>query len=171
MLEPDERAILFGACRDHTVASCPRCSQTYTYRQLAAALSPYRPHRCQRCQGDLTEAIRGHMRTCLGALLAWTHQVRERARITQKESRQRRDESELFRAEREAAELTPGRIVTCAYCNEPLGADRVALLAPPFADFVHGACFPPARAQMERLRRDGRHLRTVSGDHGQTPLT
>ncbi len=163
MLNPDERAVLFGACRDHTVASCPRCARTYSYLELAADLSPYRPHLCRVCRADLTEAIREHMRTCLGALLAWTHQVRERARTAEKESRQLRDESEVPPAE-QVPDQESERIVTCAYCNEPLGTDRVALLAPPFADFVHGACLGPARARIDGLRRDARHSRAVPGD-------
>ncbi len=90
--------------------------------------------------------------------------MRERARTAEKESRQLRDVSEVPLGEQEVPDQESERIVTCAYCNEPLGTDRVALLAPPFDDFVHGACLGPARARIEGLRRDARHSRAVSGD-------
>jgi hypothetical protein len=42
-----------------------------------------------------------------------------------------------------------------------MGADRIPLLAPPFADFVHAECLAPARARVGRLRLD-----VVLGTHG-----
>ncbi len=125
------------------------------------------------------------MRRCLGALLEWTHQVRERARIAQTESHQVRDQSEVSRAEREALRqrpadtskgVVPRQVATCAHCNESLGADRIKLVfAPGIFDFVHAACLGPARERLARLGLDVRrnivqniaHVRrAVSGGGG-----
>jgi hypothetical protein len=154
----DERTILIRSCRDHVVATCPRCMRTYRYLELAIDRSTYQPHLCRACRADLTEPLREHMRRCLGALLEWTHQVRERARIAQTESHQVRDQSEVSRAEREALRQRPAdTVATCAHCNESLGADRIKLVfAPGIFDFVHAACLGPARERLARLGLDVR---------------
>lgn len=155
-------------------AFCPLCDRAYRYTELNADRIPYKPDLCDVCRTDLTDSIRGHLRTCWRAALEFTRIMRERARLAQKESRQLRDQSEVARAEREASDhagrdapdQARNRVRTCAYCNEPLGAVRVPLIAPPFTDFVRVACPSPARAMAARLRLgvlpEAHHWRLVS---------
>ncbi len=99
-----------------------------------------------------------------GGLTRVTHHVQGWGRIARKKIHQRRDPPQVSRAEREAPDQGAPRIVTCAYCNDRLGSERVAFLAPPFADFVHPACLDAARARAAQVRRDPRRLRLVSGE-------
>ncbi len=58
-------------------------------------------------------------------------------------------------------------VKTCALCNEALGADRIAIVAPPIADYVHAACLGPARALIAQLRLDEGEM-LVSGNGSKT---
>ncbi len=163
MLTLDERTILSRSCGDHRVAVCPRCDREDRYSELTADPALHNPNLCSVCHTDLTDSLRRHGRSCRRAELAWKRLLSEPATTGRTESRQLREPSDVAGAEREtcghasepdAPDHLSDRIRTCAYCSEPLGADRLALLAPPFADFVHAECLAPARAMAARLRLD-----------------
>ncbi len=88
----------------------------------------------------------------------------EEALIAPPDHRPHRNESEGSCGEREASDPLPPRILTCAYCNEVLGNDRVAFLASPQVDFVHAACLDAARALAGRFRGNTTRLRLDSGE-------
>ena len=106
MLTPDERALLFYYCLNHTVARCLSCMRSYYLSELVADLLSGRTHLCPQCRQDLTEDVRSHVYGC-GILPA---EVREKAQALRdvahhlvKESRQLRDRSEVLISEAEAA--------------------------------------------------------------------
>jgi hypothetical protein len=182
VLTLDERTILSRECADHRVAVCPECDREYRYFELTADPALYQSHLCGVCHTDLTDFIRSHLRRCRYAALAWTRLPSERAMTGHTQSPHPPDPSAASRTERETSGHAPGpdapddlsdRIRTCAYCTEPLGPDRISLLAPPFVDFVHAACLPHARALAVRLRLDvvldAHGWRLVSGARGQGP--
>ena len=63
-LSPEERALLFRFCRDHAVAKCTACAQSFRQTELGADLLGNRAYLCPRCRVDLTESVRGHLYSC-----------------------------------------------------------------------------------------------------------
>src|SRR5262245_47090565 len=105
-LTPDERALLFYYCLNHTVARCPSCARSYYLSELVADLLSGRTHLCPQCRRDLTENVRSHVYGC-GILPAEVRQkaqaLRDVAHRLVKESRELRDKSEGLISEAEAA--------------------------------------------------------------------
>ena len=104
-LTPDERALLFFYCLNHTVARCVSCARSYYLSELVSDLLSGRTHLCPQCRRDLTENVRAHVYSC-GVLPA---EVREKAQTLRdlahrlvKESRQLRDRSDVLIREAEA---------------------------------------------------------------------
>src|SRR5262245_29386810 len=63
-LTPDERALLFYYCLNHTVARCLACSRSYYLSELVADLFSGHTHLCPQCRTDLTEDVRAHVYGC-----------------------------------------------------------------------------------------------------------
>ena len=93
-LTPDERALLFYYCLNHTVTRCLICARSYFLSELVADLLSGRTHLCPQCRRDLTENVRTHVYAC-GIMPDEVRQkaqaLREMAQHLVKESRQLRD--------------------------------------------------------------------------------
>ena len=63
-VSPEERALLFRHCFDHTVAECATCIQSYRQSELGSDLVNNRVHLCPICRADLTESVRAHLYSC-----------------------------------------------------------------------------------------------------------
>src|SRR5215470_1416292 len=63
-VSPEERALLFRHCFDHTVAECAACVQSYRQSELGSDLVNNRVHLCPKCRADLTESVRAHLYSC-----------------------------------------------------------------------------------------------------------
>src|SRR5262247_931877 len=63
-VSPEERALLFRHCFDHTVAECAACAQSYRQSELGSDLVSNRVHLCPNCRADLTESVRAHLYSC-----------------------------------------------------------------------------------------------------------
>jgi hypothetical protein len=71
MLTHDERALLFGPCHDHEVASCSKCRSRFRFDGLTFQLDdlsgdpfPGLATMCPTCRVDLSPAIRQHLVSC-----------------------------------------------------------------------------------------------------------
>jgi hypothetical protein len=103
MLTARERALLFRACWDHTVARCQRCAIELKGIDLRAR------DLCPSCRIDFTSAIRGHLLACAaaavlsaGRVVADAKALHETSARLYKEARQLRDAAQIARAEAEA---------------------------------------------------------------------
>src|SRR5215470_4186933 len=79
-VSPEERALLFRHCFDHTVAECATCRQSYRQLELGSDLLNNRVHLCPHCRADLTDSVRAHLYSCVslpGELRARLHAARE----------------------------------------------------------------------------------------------
>jgi len=105
-LTPDERALLFYYCLNHTVTRCLICARSYFLSELVADLLSGRTHLCPQCRRDLTENVRTHVYAC-GIMPDEVRQkaqaLREMAQHLVKESRQLRDTADVLIREAEAA--------------------------------------------------------------------
>jgi len=105
-LTPDERALLFYYCLNHTVTRCLICARSYFLSELVADLLSGRSHLCPQCRRDLTENVRTHVYAC-GIMPDEVRQkaqaLREMAQHLVKESRQLRDKADVLIREAEAA--------------------------------------------------------------------
>src|SRR5262245_24434464 len=63
-VSPEERALLFRHCFDHSVAECATCVQSYRQSELGSDLVNNRVHLCPNCRADLTESVRAHLYSC-----------------------------------------------------------------------------------------------------------
>jgi len=64
-VSPEERALLFRHCFDHTVAECATCRQSYRQLELGSDLLNNRVHLCPHCRADLTDSVRAHLYSCV----------------------------------------------------------------------------------------------------------
>lgn len=104
-LTEDERALLFRFCKDHIVAECPTCAQSFREQELAADLVASRTHLCPNCRADLIESIRAHLGGCAmlpEAVRLRARQVREVTRHLIKQAHQLADRTDVLLREREA---------------------------------------------------------------------
>src|SRR5438093_392386 len=105
-LTPDERALLFYYCLNHTVTRCLICARSYFLSELVADLLSGRTHLCPQCRRDLTENVRTHVYAC-GIMPDEVRQkaqaLREMAQHLVKESRQLRDKADVLIREAEGA--------------------------------------------------------------------
>jgi len=106
MLTPDERALIFRYCWDHTVAECLTCGRGVGWRELAADPLDGRSNLCPHCRKDLTENVRAHLYRC-ALMPAQVRQraeaLREAARHLVKQSQQLRDAADVLVREAEVA--------------------------------------------------------------------
>jgi hypothetical protein len=109
MLTPAERALLFRACRDHSVARCERCGEAFRITELAADPFCGLSHLCRSCRVDLSHSVREHLISCAEAarldaelIIAETKALLESNAAMRKEAGQLRDLAQLVRAEAEA---------------------------------------------------------------------
>ena len=105
-LSPDERALLFYYCLNHTVARCLGCARSYYLSELVADLLSGRTHLCPQCRRDLTENVRSHVYGCTlmpEEVRQQAQALREVAQRLVKESHQLRDKSDVLIHEAQAA--------------------------------------------------------------------
>ena len=105
-LTAEERGLLFYYCRNHEVARCGTCAQSFALAKLTADRLGGRTHLCPHCRRDLTAIVRTHLYSC-GVLPAdvrsRAHRLREAAELLVKKSRQLRDEADVLIREAEVA--------------------------------------------------------------------
>jgi hypothetical protein len=105
-MSPEERALLFFYCRDHTVGECAACARHLALFELASDPKVGRTHLCPTCRVDLSDSIRAHLYSCAtlpAEVRRRAHDVREAARSLAKRSYQLRDAADLLVVEAEAA--------------------------------------------------------------------
>lgn len=104
-LTPEERALLFVFCSDHSVATCLSCSLELSVTEMGADPLGGRTHLCPRCRTDLTESVRGHLFSCVtlpSEIRQKTQEVRDAAQHLIKQAREALDRSDVLIREAEA---------------------------------------------------------------------
>ena len=109
-LGAEERTLLFVYCRDHWVAKCATCANTFRLRELAADLAPTlldrRVHLCPGCRSDLTDSVRAHLQDCVtlpAEVRRRAKAVREAAQKLVKQSYELSDRADVLMREAESA--------------------------------------------------------------------
>ena len=105
-LTAEERGLLFYYCRNHSVARCGTCAQSFALAELTADLLSGRTHLCPHCRRDLTAIVRSHLYGCAvlpADVRRRAQMLREAAQLLVKKSRQLRDESDVLIREAEVA--------------------------------------------------------------------
>ena len=104
-LTPEERALLFVYCSNHSVARCHSCGLDFHMTELAADPLGGRTNLCPRCRKDLTESIQGHLYSCVtlpSEMKQRTQEVRDAAQLLIKRSQELSDRSHVLIREAEA---------------------------------------------------------------------
>src|SRR5262249_21682468 len=89
-LSPQEHVFLWVYCRDHAIAECAACAQSFRQLELIAEPSNAGTYFCLRCRRDLIESVRAHLLACPTVPEPLRQQVHAVADATQKLLKQSR---------------------------------------------------------------------------------
>ena len=103
---PEERALLFRYCWEHTVAECEQCAKSYRITELASDLFSGKELLCPQCRAELIGSVRAHVYGCAmlpAAVGERARDARDAARRLVKHNHELKDTADVLMRELEVA--------------------------------------------------------------------